>query len=115
MPKTTFEIKTYSITLAREHNATADGVNIKFPAYILCEGDTNYVVIYVLDDTSPVPANSHLPGTKHGNIFVPRWQYEWFIDLLRNEKPVFCTLNSDKPKWNELYSGKEPVGEIEIA
>ncbi len=114
MPTVNFEVKTYEIKIAREQNGGADGLSVKFPAYIVCAGDEYHAVIYVLDDASPVPGNSYLPASKRGTLFVPRWQYEWFRDLLRNEKPVYCYLNSDTPKWNSLYTGKEPVGEAEI-
>lgn len=109
-----FEVKTYEITVARELNGTTGGLNLKFPVCILCKGVEYHAVVYALDDTSPVPANTFLPAYKRGTIFVPRWQYEWFLDLLRNEKPVYCYLNSDTPKWNSLYTGAEPVGEREV-
>ncbi len=114
MATVTFEIKTYELKIARELNGTAGTLSLKFPAYILCRGDEYHVVVYVLDDTSPVPGNTFLPAYKRGTIFVPRWEFEWFLDLVRNEKPVFCYLNSDTPKWNSLYTGQEPVGEHEV-
>ena len=114
MATITFEVKTYEIKIARELNGTAGGFSLKFPAYIRCQGDEYHCVVYVLDDTSPVPDNTFIPAAKRGTIFVPRWQFEWFRDLVRNEKPVFCYLNSDTPKWNSLYTGSEPIGEQEI-
>lgn len=111
----TFEINSYEIKIARELNGLgAGGVSLKFPSYIKCNGSEYHVVIYVLDDTSPVSVNTFIPDVKRGTIFVPRWQYEWFRDLVRNEKPVYCYLNSDTPKWNSLYTGAEPVGEQEV-
>lgn len=116
IPVTTvrFQVDTYEMKVARELNASGQGMSIKFPSYIRCEGEEYHVVIYVLDDTSPVPENTFLPQYKRGTIFVPRWQYEWYVDLLRNEKPVYCYLNSETPKWNSLYTGSEPVGEQEV-
>lgn len=114
MATVTFEVKTYEVKISRELNGTAGGLSVKFPAYILCQGDEYHAVVYVLDDTSPVPTNTFLPASKRGTIYVPRWQFEWFLDLVRNEKPVYCYLNSDTPKWNSLYTGQEPVGEQEI-
>lgn len=114
MATLTFEITTYEIGIAREMNGSAGGLSLKFPAYISCGGEQGSVTIYALDDTSPIPDNTYLPSTKHGTIFVPRWQYEWFRDLVRNEKPLYCYLNSDKPKWNSLSTDSEPVGEAEI-
>ncbi len=114
MSTETFEIKTYKVRMARELNGAAEGVMLQFPAYIECRGDDGYrVLIYALADASPKPANTFLPASKRGTIFVPRWQFRWFLDLLRNEKPVRCYLNSDTPRWNALYTGPEPVGEEE--
>ncbi len=109
-----FEVKTYEIKIAREINASDKGQELKFPAYVVGRGDEHHVVVYILDDASTVPENSFVPQYKRGTIFVPRWQYEWFVDLLRNESPVFCYLNSENPRWNALYTGAEPVGEQEI-
>lgn len=114
MARQAFEITSYEVKVAREMGGTAQGVSAKFPAYILCKGKEHQVVIYALHDSSPVPDNTFLPPYKHGTIFVPRWQYDWFLDMLRNEKPVYCYLNSNTPKSNSLYTGKEPVGEQEI-
>lgn len=114
MTTQTFQINNYEVKIAREMNGSAQGLSLKFPVYILCRGNEFHVVVYVLDDSSPVPENTFLPQYKRGTIFVARWQYEWYLDLLRNEKPVYCYLNSNTPKWNSLYTGREPVGEQEI-
>ena len=52
-------------------------------------------------------------ANKVGLIFLPFHEMEPFVDLLRNEKPVTAYLNSDSPQWNQLFTGKEPVGEAE--
>jgi hypothetical protein len=44
---------------------------------------------------------------------VPYDLYPTYVDLLRNEKPLKIYLNSDKPEWNQLLTGDEPVGEGE--
>jgi hypothetical protein len=36
-----------------------------------------------------------------------------YVDLVRNEKPVYAYLNSDKPQWNSISTSNEPVGEEE--
>ena len=113
MATVTFQVNSYEVKIARELNGSAQGLSLQFPAYIVCTGTEYHAVIYVLADTSPVPQNTFLPDIKRGTIFVPRWQFEWFLDLLRNEQPVHCYLNSDTPKWNSIHTGGEPVGEQE--
>lgn len=114
MTTANFEVKTYEVSVAREMGGVAGGLSVKFPAYIICRGDEYHAVIYALADTSPVPENTFIPSAKRGTIFVPRWQFEWFRDLVRNEKPIYCYLNSDTPKSNSISTSREPVGEGEL-
>ena len=53
-------------------------------------------------------------ANKVGAIFLPFKEMPPFVDLLRNEKPIYAYLNSDKPEWNYVRSGPEPVGEEEL-
>ncbi len=48
-----------------------------------------------------------------GALFLPFEELGGFVDLVRNEKPVFAYLNSDKPEWISVRTSKEPVGEEE--
>lgn len=40
-------------------------------------------------------------------------RYAYYIDLLRNEEPVFVTVNSSGPTFT-VFASPEPVGEDEI-
>jgi len=71
------------------------------------------VIAYFLTDNSPIPGPVYSVANKVGLIFLPFHEMEPFVDLLRNEKPVTAYLNSDSPQWNQLFTGKEPVGEAE--
>jgi len=113
--KVNFEIKAYEVKIGREFSGSTGGMFWYSPAYIICRGDEYHTMIFSLTDDTPVPENTFQPDSKRGTIFVPRWQFKWFLDLLRNEKPVYCFLNSTHPKWNSLYTGDEPVGEDETA
>jgi hypothetical protein len=112
-----FQVANYYIRIAREFNMTADGLNLKIRAVIIMEeaspGGGHLAQAFFLDDTSPVPRNSFDPATKRGNLFLPRWQFEWFVDLLRNEKPVSVLLDSVTPRVNSIFTGAEPPGEGE--
>jgi hypothetical protein len=91
---------------------TVHGLNLKICGQIWCQGANGHAAVNALDDTSPVPHNETQGNS--GFIFVPRWQFEWFRDLLRNEKPVFCVLDDAKPRKNRLSTTAEPVGEEEV-
>jgi hypothetical protein len=98
-----FIIDKYVVLIAREHKSTVNGLDIRVRALIACrgelaEGDACEVTVYVLDDSSPVPDNWVSPNATRGMIFVPRWQFECILDLLRTEKPLGCELDSDDPR-----------------
>lgn len=46
-------------------------------------------------------------------IFIPKDQYPWHVDMLRNEHPVYY-VNTGGDFWHgSLRTGKESVGESE--
>jgi hypothetical protein len=71
MPTVTFEVTPYEIRIAREMNGGTDGLDVKFSAYIARGGGGHGVTIYVHDDGSPIPANTHLPAYSRDTIFGP--------------------------------------------
>ena len=56
----------------------------------------------------------YIPANEVGAIFLPFREMAPFVDLLRNEKPIYAYLNSDPPQWNSLETRQEPVGEEEF-
>jgi hypothetical protein len=108
-----FQIDTYEIKLGHELTASWGGVSIKARGLIACYGGDHRFLAYFLSDTSPVPSPTYIPANKVGAIFLPFREMPPFVDLVRNEKPVSAYLNSDRPQWNQLYTGREPVGEGE--
>jgi hypothetical protein len=97
-------------------NIMVDELNVKVRALIIMEAALggHKAQAFFLDDTSPVPNNSFDPVSKIGNLFFPWWQFEWFVDLLRNESPVSVYLNSDAPNVGGIFTGPEPAGEEEL-
>jgi hypothetical protein len=69
--------------------------------------------IYFLKPDSPDMDNLYLVDRKLGRIVVPWDQFPVYVDLLRNEKPIYAYLNSNTPISNRVYTGQEPVGEEE--
>ena len=111
MATKTFEISTYEITLARQ--MTIGGGAIEFYSYIKCQGGGHTLLIYFLKPDSDDMDNIFLVDRKLGRIVVPWDQYPVYVDLLRNEKPVYAFMDSDRPISNRIYTGKEPIGEEE--
>jgi hypothetical protein len=108
-----FEVTTYDIRLARQLDTHVDGNLVRFHASITCRGAGHTLMIYFLTESSFVPNNAFYANQKRGTIYLPRGQYQWYVDLLRNERPVYCFLNSSYPKQNSIYTGAEPIGEDE--
>jgi hypothetical protein len=111
MATATFQISTYEIKLARQ--MTIGGGAIQFYSYITCHGGGYTLLIYFLKPDSPDMDNLYLVDRKLGRIVVPWNQFPVYVDLLRNEKPIYAYLDSDTPIWNRVYTGQEPVGEEE--
>lgn len=112
MATKTFEVESYRVYLARQMTIGAGAA--KFYANIVChssEGDT--FSIYFLRPDSDAIDNIYNPSAKWATSYLPAEQFGWYLDLLRNEKPVYAYLNSDRPIANRLYTGREPVGEEE--
>jgi len=108
-----FPVEKYEITLGHANTATWSGQTIKARGIVACYGGDHRFIAYFLTDDSPVPNPVYVVQNKVGAIFLPFKEMGPFVDLVRNEKPIYAYLNSDKPQWNSLSTGKEPIGEEE--
>ena len=107
-----FEVVTYQVLLSRDvptgHPSTASS------ATIVCIGaNSERHTIHFLPAGSDFPKNDYHPVSKHGHTYLPDSQFPWYLDILRNEKPVFSYLSFGYPQANRVYTGNEPVGEGE--
>ena len=115
MASKTFEVNNYTLNVGYKNSATWGGVAIQIQGYVACAAtDGSRFIVYGLHPSSPVPPNPvyNVAGNV-GAIFVPFSELHNYVDLVRNEKPVFARLDSDNPNWMSLSSSKEPVGEEE--
>jgi hypothetical protein len=66
------------------------------------------------DPAGALPSNTFDATTKIGNAFMPIGQYMSYIDLLRNEKPIWVNFIIEGPAPSfEIYCQSEPTGEGE--
>ncbi len=93
-----FQYPSAGSTQSRINIYTADGYKlyILFPA----EG-------------APLPANSYNAGSKIGVAYENAPRYSDYVDLLRNEDPVWVTFNEDAKSF-VVYAAWEPIGEGEM-
>jgi len=112
MPVKAFPVVAYDLILARENTL---GGTIKFYATIVCTGvEGDRLAIYFLRPDSAPAKNVYTPSAKWATSFVPAEQYPWYVDILRNENPVYAYVDSDNPNVNALKTNLEAVGEGEV-
>ena len=109
----TFRVVKYKLRLGYKGGATWNGVAIRCRGYICCY-NINYeyrFIIYFLTEDSPVADPVYIEQNKVGAIFLPFKEIMPYIDMVRNERPIYAYLNSDKPEWNCIRTSIEPIGE----
>lgn len=112
MASKSFEISTYSISMG--DRLSLGGGQYKFRRVISCNSeDGDRLIIYFQAEGEPLfPAFTNL-AANFGRIFLPVSEFSAFIDILRNEKPLYGYISDQKPEWNALRSRQEPVGDAE--
>jgi len=108
-----FIVNTYSIKLGHGLTATWSGTKIKARGIVACYGADHRFIAYFLTDDSLVPNPVYIVTNRVGAIFLPFKEMGPFVDLVRNEKPIYAYLNSVKPHWNNISTSREPIGEEE--
>ncbi len=111
MAQITFDVRTYSIWLGPSLGFGT--LSIAYPAFIVCFGDKNHRCTFRFVDAEELPESVWDAAARAANVFVHASRYPWYVDLLRNEKPVYCTIDTSRPKHSRLSSGTEPAGEGE--
>lgn len=51
---------------------------------------------------------------KAAHLYLPLAPYPWYLDLLRNQRPITFTINDQKPDEWELRTEWEHVGQGEL-
>jgi hypothetical protein len=109
-----FEISTYKIKLGYRMSATFGVTTLKALGIISCIGpDNQRINIYFLHDDSQVPNPAISNKGKWGNIYLQKEMMPVWMELVRNEKPLFGYINTEVPKLTNVSTSQEPVGEEE--
>ena len=107
-----FEVKTYRVSLYQGKFENHKGTTFKYRGIIECdyEGKTGSgeLCIVGLTEDSNVPEKMDLPA-----IFIPFNEMGIFLDMLRNEKPVYAHIDNNNPINSFLSTSSEPIGEGE--
>lgn len=71
--------------------------------------------VYFLTDEDNIPDAFvvNINDNARLTMFLPKSAWSDWIDLLRNEKPLWCSLYPDRPSYSYITTKLEPVGEGE--
>lgn len=109
-----FEINVYNVFLYNKFSANKGGINITVRGMIIGSGDNaQQVRAYFLAEDSPEPAPIVDRGGKRLQMFLPYQMMQNWMDVLRNEKPIYAYYNTENTQWSFVSTLSEPVGEEE--
>lgn len=108
-----FEITEYMIIWRQLELMNFQGVTVRVRAIVRCTGGDYTMDVYFVDDASPVPDPLYDVPNKKGFMFFNIRDIGPFVDMLRNERPVYGHLRGDRPEWMSITTAKEPIGEGE--
>ena len=108
-----FEISSYALRGARRMSGSLQGQQLVWRSHIDVYGGDYNMTLYFVDDIDSAPDNVYYAPGKRGIMILPVTQYNWYVDMLRNESPVFAKIYTHAPNAISLYTGLEPTGEGE--
>jgi len=111
MARKRFEVKEYRVFLGTK-------LGVGRCAQIDCIGsDETSELLYLMfwPKNIPVPQNRSIINQSRvvGHMNLPSKQYPWYVDLLRNEAPIWAMIDDTDPESNTISTTSEPVGEEE--
>lgn len=114
-----FEAKQYMVIWRQLEVRDFNGTPVQVRAMVRLTGveqksGENYAmdVLFVAPE-SVHPQPIYEPTNKKGYMFLPISDLLAFVDILRNERPIFVHLRGDKPEWTSVTTSQEPIGEGE--
>ncbi|MCY4146821.1 MAG: hypothetical protein OXE95_01435 [Chloroflexi bacterium] len=111
-----FEIKRYMVIWRQLEVRDFGEVQARIRGLVRCSGidasgQQEYRLdVYFLAPKSPMPAPQVDIANRRGAIFMEISDIHAFVDILRNEKPIFGHLRGDHPQWTSITTANEPVG-----
>jgi hypothetical protein len=107
-----YAVASYNVVLGRIPWVGLGSDPDKWPvAGIRCRQQSSgaYLDIAFMPEGVPMPAN-----TSSGNYHIsyrPFSQFSAYIDILRNEAPIYMSLDAARPERHDISTAFEPVGE----
>ncbi len=111
-----FEIKNYMVIWRQLEEREFAGVMARIRGLVRCNGvgaddqESYRLDVYFLSQDSDMPDPQVDIANRRGAIFMPIDDLFAFVDILRNESPIFGHLRGDFPQWTSVTTTNEPVG-----
>lgn len=111
-----FEIKNYMVIWRQLEEREFAGVMARIRGLVRCNGvgvddqESYRLDVYFLSQGSDLPDPQVDIANRQGAIFMPIDDLFAFVDILRNESPIFGHLRGDFPQWTSVTTTNEPVG-----
>ncbi len=117
MPFAVFELKEYMVIFRQSEEREFAGVVANIRGLVRCTGvgvqdSTNkyQLDVFFLTGYSDFPEPQVDLENNTGAIFMPMTDMSTFIDVLRNEKPIYGHLRADNPQLTSVTTTNEPIG-----
>ncbi|NLE00545.1 MAG: hypothetical protein GX640_11790 [Fibrobacter sp.] len=108
-----FEIENYQVTIGPDLPSIVTNLDSKVVGIIGCYGKGYQLILNFVENGAVMPLSAYDEEKKTGSLYLPVSYMGTYIDILRNEKPVFAYCNSERPEWSNISTSYEPVGEGE--
>lgn len=115
-PLAVFEIKEYMVIFRQLEERDFEGVVARIRGLVRCTGvgisdsAEHRLDVFFLAEDSAVPEPVVNLAERVGAIFLPIRDMSTFVDILRNEKPIYGHLRADNPQYTSVTTNNEPVG-----
>ncbi|MEQ8674949.1 MAG: hypothetical protein RLP44_03730 [Aggregatilineales bacterium] len=109
-----FEIKNYMVIWRQAEKRMFGETEVVIRGIVRCTGDEYSMDVIFYAPESPYPDPVIELDKKKGYMFLPMSDMLAFVDILRNEKPIYGHLRADRTDWTSVTTSQEPVGEGEI-
>ncbi len=112
MAKHNFLVERYQITLG-DHPKTFGGAEVRARGVVACFGEFLRLIYYFLPDGVEARDAMWSEDARLCVVFLPFSVMPTFVDLLRNEKPIYGNIDTESPGDAFISTLHEPVGEEE--
>lgn len=104
----TFQVQSYYLMLGPQMPFR----NERVAAKVICFSK-GYICTFLFTEKEQLPPSEWDAERRVANVFVHAAQYPWFVDMLRNERPVLCMVEPYRPEQSYITTQLEPTGEGE--